>query len=313
MLDNQLLGRADVMATAKNEQLVKELSEKLTAKIAEITVDDWRGMFANNLEMNIWKYSPRNQMILWAQGATTVAGFRAWRKEGRKVRKGAKAVHILAPMVGKEKVEQENGTMVEEDRVFGFKTVPVFDIFATERLDGVDDTEELRSEFSKGVRSIEHNHASAVKSDLLVWLNSLGNVQVSFDYHELKGTENGFHRENALTDSSLIVVDGRMSEGAQLRTLAHEIGHMLMHRGIKDYQNRRALYELEAETFAYIALSMLGIEADEFTEASAGYIASWQGENKEKEITEAFTRVSKNVYPMIEQITKKETTEKKVA
>ena len=67
--------------------------------------------------------------------ATRVAGFNSWRKLNRFVRKGEKAIWILAPMVYKN-ADAEEG---ENDRVIrGSKFVPVFDLAQT-------DSEELPS------------------------------------------------------------------------------------------------------------------------------------------------------------------------
>ena len=45
-------------------------------------------------------YSFRNLVMIWTQreDATMVAGFRAWRKLGRMVKKGEKGIAIFAPM-----------------------------------------------------------------------------------------------------------------------------------------------------------------------------------------------------------------------
>jgi hypothetical protein len=57
-----------------------------------------------------------------------VAGFRAWRRLDRFVRKGEKAIWILAPMIGKATEPEEGGGRV----IRGFKYVPVFDIAQTD-------------------------------------------------------------------------------------------------------------------------------------------------------------------------------------
>ena len=61
--------------------------------------------------------------------ATRVAGFNAWRKLSRFVRKGEKAIWILAPMIYKN-TDAEKG---EDERVIrGLKFVPVFDVAQTD-------------------------------------------------------------------------------------------------------------------------------------------------------------------------------------
>src|SRR5712691_13133887 len=68
------------------------------------------------------KYSWGNCLLIYSQrpDATRVAGFQAWLKLRRYVRKGEKGIVILAPMVGKTKADGE----LSEDaqtRVFGFR------------------------------------------------------------------------------------------------------------------------------------------------------------------------------------------------
>ncbi len=75
------------------------------------------------------QYSWGNSLLIYSQkrDATHVAGFHAWLKLRRHVRKGEKGIVILAPMVGrKRRAESE----LEEDsgsRVLSFRAAHVFD------------------------------------------------------------------------------------------------------------------------------------------------------------------------------------------
>ena len=64
---------------------------------------------------------------------TYVAGFRAFLDLNRCVRKGEKAIHILAPVAVKQR--DEHGEETAEKKVF-FRTVPVFDVSMTDPLPG---------------------------------------------------------------------------------------------------------------------------------------------------------------------------------
>ena len=68
------------------------------------------------------KYSWGNCLLIYSQRpkATHVAGFHAWLKLRRFVRKGEKGIVILAPMIGKEKTDDEL-TEDAQTRVFGFR------------------------------------------------------------------------------------------------------------------------------------------------------------------------------------------------
>ena len=129
--------------TAKNNH--PELIAQLTEGISNLTSsEEWQRYL--DFQSRFHRYSFGNVLLIAAQchEATRVAGFNAWRKLNRFVRKGEKAIWILAPMVYKN-ADAEDG---EDDRVIrGFKFVPVFDVAQTDgeelpsicnRLDGDD-------------------------------------------------------------------------------------------------------------------------------------------------------------------------------
>jgi N-terminal domain of anti-restriction factor ArdC len=68
----------------------------------------------------------------WSRGITPtyVAGFRAFLDLNRCVRKGEKAIRILAPVTVKQR--DANGEETGEKKVF-FRTVPVFDTLSRAR------------------------------------------------------------------------------------------------------------------------------------------------------------------------------------
>jgi hypothetical protein len=62
-----------------------------------------------------------------------VAGFHAWLKLRRCVRKGEKGIVILAPMVGRKHTSQdEELTEDSQSRLFGFRAAHVFDVSQTD-------------------------------------------------------------------------------------------------------------------------------------------------------------------------------------
>src|ERR1700730_5514465 len=74
------------------------------------------------------KYSWGNALLIYSQrpDATHVAGFHAWLKLKRYVRKGEKGIVILSPMVGRKKSDDEF-TEDTQTRLFGFRAAHVFD------------------------------------------------------------------------------------------------------------------------------------------------------------------------------------------
>lgn len=77
------------------------------------------------------EWSLANQVMAFIQtgGELDCRGFKQWQSVERKVRKGAQAVYILGPLTKKIE-EEENGE--EKIIVFGFRSIPVFPLSATE-------------------------------------------------------------------------------------------------------------------------------------------------------------------------------------
>ena len=58
--------------------------------------------------------------------ATRVARYRTWQRLGRRVRRGERAIRILAPIVRRSKEEDD------EETLLAFRSVCVFDISSTD-------------------------------------------------------------------------------------------------------------------------------------------------------------------------------------
>jgi hypothetical protein len=71
-----------------------------------------------------------------------------------------------------------------------------------------------------------------------------------------------------------IVLDLALDAPNQAATLAHELAHALLHDGITDYRERRAVYETEAESVAYAVVLGLGFDP---TACQLPYLAGWTG------------------------------------
>ncbi len=73
-----------------------------------------------------WSFG--NRLLLALADTCDARGFKQWQEAGRQVRKGAKAIHILAPST--KKITEDDGT--EKTIVMGFRGVPVFRVEDTE-------------------------------------------------------------------------------------------------------------------------------------------------------------------------------------
>jgi antirestriction protein ArdC len=72
-------------------------------------------------------WSLGNQLLAIIAGTTDARGYRQWQEAGRHVRKGSKALYILAPSTRKIREQDETtGEETERTAVVGFLGVPVF-------------------------------------------------------------------------------------------------------------------------------------------------------------------------------------------
>jgi hypothetical protein len=105
-----------------------EVLDRLTDGIGQLTSSSrWQQWL--DVQSRFHRYSFGNTLLILSQTdgeATRVSGFHAWRQLGRNVRKGERAIWILAPMT--RRVETDDDSEEPKNVVSGFKAAPVFDI-----------------------------------------------------------------------------------------------------------------------------------------------------------------------------------------
>ncbi|MFZ0668437.1 MAG: ArdC-like ssDNA-binding domain-containing protein [Acidimicrobiales bacterium] len=236
--------------STSNRNSRPELLSQLAEGIQRLTSsDEWQRHL--DFQSRFHRYSFGNVLLIAAQSheATQVASFLTWRKTERFVRKGEKAIFILAPMVYKNPEGHES----DEDRIIrGFKWVPVFDVAQT-------DGEELPSICSR----LAGDDPEGLLAQLVAVAQCVG---YSVDDAELSGGSNG----DCNFELQRIRIEVSNSPVQRIKTLAHEIAHAILHEGFKD----RRLAELEAESTAYVVCASLGINSDDY---SFGYVVTWAG------------------------------------
>jgi len=193
-----------------------------------------------------------------------VAGFRTWLKLGRCVRRGEKALRILAPVRVKER---DAGEETGERRVF-FKTAFVFELSQTEPLPGVEPVA-LQAP-CEPLAGDSHAHLLA---PLGVFAQSLG-YAVCFE--AIDGSVGGWCDPK----NKRIVVDANVPPNAQLRTLIHECAHAL---GIDYDRYSRAQAEVMVDTVTLLAASSVGLQVDGET---IPYVAGWGEDGALAAVTE---------------------------
>ena len=178
------------------------------------------------------QYSPSNifLIMLTKPDATHVAGFQAWKKMGRYVKKGEHGIPIFAPMIHKEDPDRDDSPKV----LSGFRVVYVFDVSQTdgETLPPLPDW-----------KSPEKN--AELNEKLIRFAESKG---ITVTFKELPGETQGVSRGGAI----------EISPDAGTKTLIHEIAHELMHQSFNALFNKE-LIEMEAECVAYVISNYFGI------------------------------------------------------
>jgi hypothetical protein len=218
-------------------------------------------------------YSFYNRILIFIQkpDATRVASYKKWQEKFRQVKKGSKAINILAPITYSGKDDENQDDDIKKN-IKGFKAVNVFDISDTEPIDergNVPETPQWWGDNTPSETADElFKYASEVASDM----------GIKVTQSDAKGGEKGFAAGDHINISSDVSGAGKLS------TMIHEIAHELMHFKTKSifYQNDEvrsssALKELQAESVSYVVLKHYGLPVSHHTT----YLALWKA-NKEK-------------------------------
>jgi antirestriction protein ArdC len=206
-------------------------------------------------------YSASNCMLIALQChqrgivAEHIAGFHAWIKLGRTVRKGEQAIRILAPITIKHD-ETAKAPDPQQPRVF-FKTTFVFDVSQTDPIPGVDP-----SPLQPPRDPLTGNSHDYLIKPLEAFASSLG-YDVAFE--SIPGGTGGWCDPHG----KRIVVDAEQPANAQVRILVHEITHAL---GVDYAQYTRAQAEVIVDTTTLIVLSAVGLDTAGET---IPYVAGW--------------------------------------
>ena len=231
-----------------------------------VSSDDWRRML--EVASRFHTYSANNVFLIMLQrpDASQVAGYRTWQSVGRQVRKGEKGISILAPIVRKITVtDEETGEDVTLQSLASFRVVHVFDVSQT---DGDPIPEVQRPILLDG------DAPSGLWESLSGMVRDRGyEVQVCWSDEanaQLLGQANGSTRH----DQHLVTIRYGLSDAQRCKTLAHELAHVLLHPSLAEYSRDRERCEVEAESVAFVVCNSVGLVTGEYT---IPYVATWSG------------------------------------
>lgn len=242
-------GAEPVSKAAKARQVIGQALGTLAEDLNTGKSEGYRRFLAAMARFH--DYSFGNVMLIVSQrpGATHVAGYRAWQKLGRQVRKGERGITIMAPMLFKPK----DADAKDEDAFLRFRAVAVFDISQT-------DGEALPEPPRVGGDPGHH------------WDRLTGFVEaegITIRYESL-GSVQGMSR------GGTIALSNELDEAERFSVLVHELAHELMHQGPKQPDPRppKSVRELEAESVAFVVCTAVGMKTGT---ASSDYIQSHGG------------------------------------
>jgi hypothetical protein len=196
------------------------------------------------------RYSFRNALMIAAQrpAATHVAGFQAWKKLGRYVRKGEKAIAIIAPIVGRADSSECSDTEVR-----GFRVAHVFDV---EQTEGNSLPELATISGDPGEATGRLREVIASKGIELRYEDYLCGAL---------GRSKG----------GVIEVLSSLSPAQEFEVLTHELAHEILHkRDGSEPMPPEGVRELEAEAVAFAVSSGIGLDG---LASSHDYVGLYRG------------------------------------
>ncbi len=253
--------------------LVQQVEAKLQELATETDAVRKSAQFQQYLDAmaKFHDYSLHNQLLIFFRmpTASRVAGFKAWQELGRKIKKGSKAIQILAPRIRVEKKDgkeeevicnfaQRNndfsGKQMCTEEHISFFPVSVFDISQTEG-------EEL-PELDVALQGND-------QQKLLKALEEFCEVRnIKLDFKEL-----GVNGLYGYSQGGRVVVSSKDSVNMQVNTLVHEIAHELLHHPSTLSKQQK---EIQAESVAYVVCKHFGLETKSFT-----YLALQEADSKQ--------------------------------
>lgn len=312
------MARTREQAEAARDAKLDELHKRLTGAVEQlVSGDDWRRALTFAARFRARSFS--NTLLIWAQHEAAyeagrvpeptpsyVAGYRQWQGLGRQVQKGQPGYMIVAPVTGR------------------FATTTPFDPESWRRLGQGEKPragEVVRSKMI-AVRPAYVWDASQASGDPIpeppapkllegeapagLWDGLAGQVQERG--FEVLRVPHGdmIHGANGMTDytAKTVTVRQNMDPAAQVKTLAHELGHVLLHGPDQDdARQHRGIGEVEAESVALMVGAAHHMDTSGYT---IPYVSTWAARVNGKEPVEIVKatgeRVRKTASTILDQL-----------
>ena len=282
---------------------MKEITDRLETGIQELFESERYKAYLTTMS-KFHSYSFNNTLLIAMQGGQLVAGYNKWRDDfHRNVKKGEKAIKILAPAPFKAKKEVQKldaqgrpvmgkdgkpVTEVQEIQVPAFKIVSVFDVSQTEG-------EPLPSIGVEELTGSVERYGEFFKA-----LEQTSPVPIGFE--DIPSGSHGYYH---LTEKRIAIQED-MSELQTLKTAIHEIAHSKLHAidpeapAIEqaDRPDSRTR-EVQAESVAYAVCQHYGLDTSDY---SFGYVAGWSSGKDLKELKASLETIRATAHELITTI-----------
>ena len=200
------------------------------------------------------RYSLHNLMLIVSQrpNAIRVAGFHTWKQLGRNVKKGAKGIMILAPVVLRKSKEEATPEEEHDKAAVGFRVVYVFDQIDTE---------------GKLLREL-----GSAQGDPVGYMERLKQF-IAERGIQLEYSDAIYPAQGQCSPGRIVLLPGQ-SAAEEYATLAHEAAHSLLHMRERRAETSKRVRETEAEAVAFVVCEAIGLTASN----SVDYIHLYSGD-----------------------------------
>ena len=270
----------------ETDQLVKDAMENIKNHF-----DDPEDVLELGAFMSkFYNYSLKNTALIQSQlpHAHAVAGAKKFKEAGFFIRKGEKAIRVLAPTTYKCFINEQGrsqslskATKQQKEKILkgelkteerrAFKNVPVFDISQTTAT-----ADDLPKIFPNRPYNFDLTKATNTKllyqsletyalSEGLTIIDDLTTVT------PVLGTAKGAYGQG-IDGSEMLFMNPRFTQAEQVPTMIHELAHAKLHSKTSNSTYSSSVKEFQAELAAYIVAHHYGIDTKE---ESIPYIAAW--------------------------------------
>ncbi|MEK5149089.1 MULTISPECIES: ArdC family protein [unclassified Psychrobacillus] len=247
-------------ATEKKEQ-VEGLMQQLEDGVLHFSYEPEKYKAILQMQALMYDYSFNNIMLIAQQcpNARYIASFNRWKELNRFVKKGEKAIRILAPRF---KLEKDEITGEVEKKKVGFIGVSVFDVSQTEGEPLSIDAHALTldGESDEAIRIFEWVKLLAEEDDCPLHIG-------------FANGSNGYYRPS----THEIMIGDHLSINHRAKTAVHELVHSRVHCHTHAKTSKEEM-ESVAEGVAFIICSYFGLDTSDY---SFEYVRGWSSDNGE--------------------------------